>query len=259
MRIVPTLDELKDSSSGLVSGPESVPIQELAFQCGEETLTQGVVIGIADRSHRRPHAGLTAAFSEGQRSILASPVRVVDHAQRLPLVDGHLQGIQDQFRSQMVGHRPTDNSSAEGIDHHCQVQEPGPCSDIGYIGDPELVRPVGGEITLDQIGRRGFSRLSDRSTNPFPSANTLQARSTHETGHPLAPNSHSFIPQLLMHTRGAIGVSRSQVDVSDPVRQDGIFPGAFRRGALQPRIIAAGTPYGALEETSSKQHTMTTG
>jgi len=115
------------------------------------------------------------------------------------------------------------------------------------------------EITVDQIGRRGCSRLSDRSTNAFPSANAPHARSLHQMGNPLVPNPYPFFAQLfIQHTRGTIGASRSEVDPSDPVRRNGISS-ALRRGALQPRVIAAGTPYGALVETSIRRHITATG
>jgi hypothetical protein len=79
MRIVPALDKLKHVSSGLISRAKSMPIQQLAFQCREEALTQRIVIGVPGGFHRRPHSGLTPPFAESQRRILTSLVRVVDH------------------------------------------------------------------------------------------------------------------------------------------------------------------------------------
>jgi len=55
---------------------------------------------------------------------LTALIRVVDHLQRMPLVDGHLQRIQDQICLQVIGHCPASNSSAEGIDNHRQIWEP---------------------------------------------------------------------------------------------------------------------------------------
>jgi hypothetical protein len=77
---------------------EPVPVQQFAFQGGEEALAQGVVIGVSDGSHRGANPGLPAPFAELERSVLAALVGVVDHPQRVSLPDGHVKRVQDQLR-----------------------------------------------------------------------------------------------------------------------------------------------------------------
>jgi hypothetical protein len=36
----------------------------------------------------------------------------------LPLSDRHIQGVQDQFGAQVVGHRPAHHPAAEGVQDH---------------------------------------------------------------------------------------------------------------------------------------------
>src|SRR5215218_11227835 len=40
---------------------------------------------------------------------------------RLALADGHVQGAQDQFGAQMLGHRPAHDPPGEAVQHHGQV------------------------------------------------------------------------------------------------------------------------------------------
>ena len=69
-RIVPTFDELEDGHARLRLGAELAPVEQLAFEGGEEALAHRVVVGVTDRSHGRPHAGLLASQAEGDRGVL---------------------------------------------------------------------------------------------------------------------------------------------------------------------------------------------
>ena len=79
-------------------------IQELAFQDCEETLAQGVVVAVADRSHRRSDGGLSAAFAKGERRVLAPLVGMVNHVDWTALIGRHRQGIKHQLSTQVGRH-----------------------------------------------------------------------------------------------------------------------------------------------------------
>ena len=69
--IVETFDELKDSRPRLAVRSEATPIDQLAFEGGEETLAHRiVVVGVADRACRRTNAGFPAAIAESDRGVL---------------------------------------------------------------------------------------------------------------------------------------------------------------------------------------------
>src|ERR1700729_2695272 len=95
--IVPPLDVAEDRHPGLGLRCEPAACQQLAFQCGEEALAHGVVVGVTDRSHGWTHAGFPAAAAERQRCILAALVAVVDDITRLALTDRHLQCRQHEL------------------------------------------------------------------------------------------------------------------------------------------------------------------
>jgi len=75
MRVVPALDEIEDRHARLGLGLEGSPVEQLAFEGGEEALAHRVVKTVAHRTHRRPHPGLLAALAEGKRGILSGPGR----------------------------------------------------------------------------------------------------------------------------------------------------------------------------------------
>src|SRR3954454_1262496 len=56
-------------------------------------------------------------------SALAALVGMMDHVARPTLAGGHVQGIQNQLGSQMVGHRPADDPAAPDIHDDRQIEE----------------------------------------------------------------------------------------------------------------------------------------
>src|SRR5205085_2589061 len=82
-RIVPSLDVAEDRHSGLGLRGEPAACQQLAFQCGEEALAHGVVVGVTDRPHGWAHTRLPTAAAERQRRILTTLIAVVDDVARL--------------------------------------------------------------------------------------------------------------------------------------------------------------------------------
>src|SRR6516164_3782861 len=68
--IVPPFDVAEDRHPGLGLRCEAAAGQQLAFQCGEEALAHGVVVGVTDGPHGWAHAGFPAAAAERQRCIL---------------------------------------------------------------------------------------------------------------------------------------------------------------------------------------------
>src|SRR6266446_5361461 len=90
-RVVPAFDEAEAGHLRLGLRRKAATLQQLAFEGREEALAHRVVVGVADRSHRRPHAGFLAAFAECQRGILAALVAVMDDAARPALTDRHFQ------------------------------------------------------------------------------------------------------------------------------------------------------------------------
>src|ERR1700723_3648204 len=69
-RVVEAFDELKDGHPRLAVRSEAAPIDQLAFEGGEETLAHHIVVGVADRACRWTNAGFLAASAESDRRVL---------------------------------------------------------------------------------------------------------------------------------------------------------------------------------------------
>ncbi len=72
MRVVPSLDPLEYRNACLCLALEVASVQQLTLQGGEESLGHGVVVGVADRAHRRHDAHLAAAFAERVAGVLTA-------------------------------------------------------------------------------------------------------------------------------------------------------------------------------------------
>jgi hypothetical protein len=99
-RIVEAFDELESGAARLGLGLEPAPIEQVAFEGCEETLAHGVVVRVADRAHRRAHAGLAAALAELDRGVLRPLIGVMDHAPGPSCRQRHVQRIEHQLFSE---------------------------------------------------------------------------------------------------------------------------------------------------------------
>src|SRR6266487_3135731 len=99
--IVPTFDEVEEGEARVGLGAEAFAIEQLALERREEALTHGVVVGVAHTAHRRANAGLAAAPAEGERRVLATVIRMMNHAGRAALRDGHVERGQHKLGAEM--------------------------------------------------------------------------------------------------------------------------------------------------------------
>src|SRR5580704_3451262 len=67
--------------------------------------------------------------------------------------DGHLESIDHEIRTHVVGDRPAHDSAAEGVEDHGQVGLAGLGRMLGDAHDPQTVRFFGIEGPLDQVVR----------------------------------------------------------------------------------------------------------
>jgi hypothetical protein len=81
--IVEAFDELKDGYPRLAVRSEATPIDEFAFEGGEETLAHRIVVGVADRLSRM-NASFLAAIAESDRRVLRTAVRMMDYVVGTP-------------------------------------------------------------------------------------------------------------------------------------------------------------------------------
>ena len=116
--IVETFDEREGGIARFGLCLEPAAIEKLAFERGEEALAHGIVVCVADRTHRGAHAGVPAAVAELDRAL----VGVVDHAPGLPRHQCHVQSVKHQLRGERGTHRPANDAATVRIEHDSEIQ-----------------------------------------------------------------------------------------------------------------------------------------
>lgn len=238
-RVIEALDVAEAGHSRLGLRTEAAAGEQLALEGREEALGHGVVVGVADRAHRGSHARLLAAAAEGQRRVLRSLVRVMDHVAGPALCHGHLQSVQNQLRTQVIGHGSADDPAAEGVKHDAEVEEARSSRHVGDIRYPEPVRGSGGKVTVDQVGSRARLSISprrDRATTPMTGSD--KASLAHQPGYAFARVPLALFAQVGVDAWRAISLVRAEMDGADSLEQ-GCVRCPTRRGLpASPGIVS---------------------
>ena len=139
--VVPGFEEREDGHARFAMGVKRTPLQQLAFECGEQALGHRIVVAVARRASRRHHPSLPAPFAEGERGVLRPLDGMMDDPLGAALPDCHVQRLEHQLGAKMVGHRPPHHLAAEHIEHDGQVQEPRPGPDVGVGSGRSALSP----------------------------------------------------------------------------------------------------------------------
>ena len=164
----------------------------------------------------------------------------MDHVRRPPLSHGHVQRVEDQFSPEMRRHRPPNHAPTPRIEDDGEVQEARPGRDVRDVGDPELVRAVGGERPADQVGCRPGPRIAARGCDEGPAAHPHQAGRLHEPGDALAAHKGALRGQFGMDAGRPIGLAGAGVDRADLLGEGRVGLGPNRARAGLPRVVPAG-------------------
>src|SRR5215203_6769468 len=240
LAVVEDLDEIEDRRAQPGSGRPGVAVEQLAFQRGEEALGDGVVQRIPDRSHGSDEAGGVQAAAVGERGVLAAVVGVADQAGwRLSLADGHLQGVQDQFGAQVLGHRPANDPTRERVQDHGEVQPALVGALLGNVGDPELIGTGRCEPALDEIWCRRRGGIAPGQPTTPPTVDALQAVLAHDAGDAFAADMDAQAQaQLGVDAWGAVGATAAVMDLADLFAEQRIRPRPVGWWAAGPGVVA---------------------
>ena len=162
-------------------------------------------------------------------------------------VDRHVERVENQLGSQMVSHRPADNPTAVRVEYYGKVQEAGPRRNVGDIGDPELVRPLGAKVPVDEIGRRSRIAVSDGGSRPSASANPANAALSHQSSDALARHVNTLFAEIGMDVRAPVPTMRLTKERLNAIAKQQVTLPTLRRRAFAPGIVAA---RGDLEHTA---------
>src|SRR5262249_53834204 len=115
-------------------------------------------------------------------------------------------------------------------DNNRKEEETGPGRDIGDVRDPEPVRSIGGEVSVDQVWRARGGSISRRCDTEFPSCHSDETGRTHQTGDTLATDPNAGLCEFGMDRRGTVDSIGSLVDRANPFGQLSVFPRSRSEG-----------------------------
>ncbi len=229
----------------MVGVVEPSPVDQFAFEGGEEALGHGVVVAIADRSHGGSDAELAASGPEAERGVLRALVGVMDRLSIRPASpDRHLEGLEVERGPEVGLHGPTDHAAADDVEHDGEIEEAPRRRYVSNVGDPELVLrhrvevgfpgtvyllpapSTSGPVGPGFLGRPG-PRGTEKSARPLSSSEIIKARET-ERNSTFKSRSHSHAEG------GSCRLARRAFRRHHPVRGPGLDAPCSRLNA-RPR------------------------
>jgi hypothetical protein len=153
---------------------------------------------------------------------------------RLLALDSHDQGRDRQVRPHMVMHCPANDLSGEKIEHDSQIEPSFLGWDIGYVSEPDLIRPLGGEFLGEPVGGNGPIVAAVGGACPEPARSyCLDTVMAHEPRDPATARRVPQAAQGRMDSRPAIAPAMCQMEAPDLGEQGAI--GRLARAFCLPR------------------------
>lgn len=107
----------------------------------------------------------------GQRPVVA----------RLAGVQRLFKRIEHEVGAHGTTHPPANDAPRKHVDDERHVQPALPHRNVGEIGNPELIRPVGRKLAIDPVQRTRCRDIWNRRANPFAANRALQSQALHQS------------------------------------------------------------------------------
>jgi hypothetical protein len=122
--------------------------------------------------------------------------------------DGHLEGPGDELGVLVGRHGPADDLPRADVEDDGKEEEAGPGRDIGDVGHPATIGSRGGEVPLQEVGRRPGPVVTSSGPAELPPGHALKVGFAHEPSHLVAPHRFVlFVDQLARDPAIAIGLA----------------------------------------------------
>jgi len=159
-------------------------------------------------------------------------------------LDGHYQRRRGQLGAQVVAHGPPHNLAGVQVHDGGQVEPALACGYVGQICQPDLVRPAGRELPVQQIwgNREGMTAIGGAHP-PRPGHEAAHAMDAHQPLDTAASHSPALYPERRMHARAAISALACGMHGADVVQQRPVLsrPLAIRPAAEAVAQLQFGT------------------
>ena len=120
--------------------------------------------------------------------------------------DGHHEGVRNQLRCHAGAHRPANHPAREQVDDSRHVEPALGGPDVGEVGDPLLVRPLGCKLPVQKVRRHvrnlAIAFVLRQTPAPWPCPQGLQA---HQPLDPMQTAFDTVCQQVSPDTPCAVG------------------------------------------------------
>jgi len=216
-RVAEGLDVLENRRCQLGSGGPDPAVEQFDLHGSEERLDHRVIKRRGHLAHKSEQACLAQPVTEQSGDILRAAVRMHHRTNGFAAQPGHVQGVGDQLGTPMIGDPPAHHPAGEHIEDDRGIHPALTRAVLGDVGDPQSVRALGAELTLNQVRPRG-----GRRPGPVPPATVhpFEPDEFHAAPGPLAADPPSLpVAQLGVDPTHTVGLTRGGVDRSDGVGQ----------------------------------------
>ncbi len=219
MRIIPALDEVEDGKLRFALGFESMLDQQFAFEHCVEALAHCVVVAVTDRTHRWSDSGFSAAQPEGDRCVLRPLIGMVHDAARFASKDRHVKCVENELFAHVRGHRPTDNASAENVEHNGKVEKAAPRWNVSDVSNPKLIRCVSPKAAFNQVRRWSRVAIAYGRDRRLPAGSAVDIAIAHQARNTFTASANTGVDEFGVNARSAVGRSRSPEDRFDSIAE----------------------------------------
>ena len=136
----------------------------------------------------------------------------MDDANRIALMNRHVERIEHELRLEIRVQSPTDNPAAEDVEHDRYEEESGKRRNVRDIRYPQLVRCIRGEVPIDEIGRRPRMAIAKGRNERFSAAGALNTALLHEPCNALVARTDTSVTKICLNARATVRLERRVVE-----------------------------------------------
>ena len=202
-----------------------------------DRFSQRVVVAAFPAADRRLDAGRGQPFAIANADVPGTPARVMDQRSvivRPASVPGLFRCVHNEVRGHRRADTPADDGSGEHIDHECHIGSALPRRNVSEIPNPQLVRPVGPELTVDPVQPTWGRNFGDGCAYPVAANHAAQTLLLHQPPDCATRHREPF-PALLLPDLVRAADPRVGLPDTLDLRSQKLI--AFRAGT-EPRRIA---------------------
>ena len=170
---------------------------------------------------------------------MATLIAVMNDADWTALPQRHVERLEHQLGTQVIGHRTAHNPPAEGVDDDRQKQESGPGRHVGYIRNPQKVRCIGFKPALNEVRCRTEPVVAARGACSLAPGYPGEPHLSHQPGDALAADPDTVGGKFGVNAGRSVSAAAAMMDVADAVLEDSVVLLSRRQLTVSPSAVPA--------------------